>query len=91
MRRPDRRAFTIAYAAWLFGIFAFFIPPATWNPVSRFNLTRALVERGSFQVDPYASSTGDRAFVAGHWYSTRRLSSASWPFPPMRLSEACNF
>jgi hypothetical protein len=71
MRRPDRRAFTIAYAAWLFGIFAFFIPPATWNPVSRFNLTRALVERGSFQVDPYASSTGDRAFVAGHWYSDK--------------------
>jgi hypothetical protein len=71
MRRSDRRAFVIAYAAWLFGIFAFFIPPATWNPVSRFNLTRALVERQSLRVDPYVASTGDRALVNGHWYSDK--------------------
>jgi hypothetical protein len=71
MRRADRRAFTIAYAAWLFGILAFFIPAATWNPVSRFNLTRALVERSSLRVDPYVESTGDRALVNGHWYSDK--------------------
>jgi hypothetical protein len=71
MRRADRLAFTIAYAAWLFGILAFFIPAATWNPVSRFNLTRALVERGSLQVDPYVESTGDRSLVNGHWYSDK--------------------
>jgi hypothetical protein len=71
MRYADRRAFTVAYAAWLFGILAFFIPAATWNPVSRFNLTRALVERGSLRVDPYVESTGDRALVNGHWYSDK--------------------
>lgn len=71
MRRADRRSFAIAYAAWLLGIFAFFIPAATWNPVSRFNLTRALVERGSIRIDPYVASTGDRAFVNGHWYSDK--------------------
>jgi hypothetical protein len=71
MRRADRRAFALAYGAWLFGIFAFFIPAATWNPVSRFNLTRAVVERGSLTVDPYWTSTGDRARVGGHWYSDK--------------------
>jgi hypothetical protein len=71
MRRADRRAFSLAYAAWLFGLFAFFIPPATWNPVSRFNLTRAIVEQGSIQIDPYVASTGDRALVKGRWYSDK--------------------
>jgi hypothetical protein len=71
MRRADRRFFAIAYAAWLLGIFAFFIPAATWNPVSRFNLTRAVVERGSIRIDPYVESTGDRSLVDGHWYSDK--------------------
>jgi len=71
MKRADVRAFRLTYAAWLFGIFAYFIPAATWNPVSHFNLTRAIVEHGSIRVDPYASSTGDRAFVNGHWYSDK--------------------
>ncbi len=67
--RADRRTFLLAYAAWLFSLFAFFLPAATWNPASRFALTRAIVERGSLNIDPDASSTGDRAFVGGHWYS----------------------
>ena len=71
MKRATRRAFLLAYAAWLLGIVAFFVPAATWNPVSRFNLTRAIVERGTLNVDPYVSSTGDRAFVGHHWYSDK--------------------
>src|SRR3954465_259920 len=71
MRKSQRRAFQLAYAAWLLGVFAFFIPAATWNPVSRFNLTRALVERGSLVVDPYVSSTGDRSQVGEHFYSDK--------------------
>src|SRR5689334_21928584 len=69
MKRTERRTFMLAYAAWLFALFAFFLPAATWNPASRFALTRAVVERGSFQIDPDANSTGDRALVNGHWYS----------------------
>jgi hypothetical protein len=61
----------LAYAAWLLGVFAFFVPAATWNPVSRFNLTRAIVEHGSLSVDPYVSSTGDRSLVGNHWYSDK--------------------
>ena len=71
MRRADRRAFRLAYIAWIFGIFAYFLPAATWNPVSRFNLTRAIVEHGTIRVDPYVTSTGDRAKVGEHWYSDK--------------------
>jgi len=71
MKRAHLRTFRLAHAAWLFGIFAFFIPAATWNPVSRFNLTRAIVENGTLSVDPYVTSTGDRALVNGRWYSDK--------------------
>jgi hypothetical protein len=55
----------------LLGIFAFFVPAATWNPVSRFNLTRAIVEQRSLAVDSYVASTGDRSLVGGRWYSDK--------------------
>jgi hypothetical protein len=71
VRREDRTHFRLAYGAWLFGFFAFFLPSATWNPVSRFNLTRAIVEHGELRVDEWATSTGDRALVNGHWFSDK--------------------
>lgn len=71
MTRAERRRFRLTYATWLFGIFAFFIPAATWSPASRFALTRALVERHELSIDPYASSTGDRALVAGQWFTEK--------------------
>jgi hypothetical protein len=85
MRRADRRSFSIAYAAWLFGLFAYFIPPATWNPVSRFNLTRAVVEQGSLRVDSFVTSTGDRAHVNGHWYSDKAPVPAVLAIPAYAL------
>jgi hypothetical protein len=71
LRTADRRAFRVAYAAWILGVFAYFIPAATWNPVSRFNLTRAIVEHGTIRVDPYVTSTGDRSKVGERWYSDK--------------------
>ena len=71
MKRVDLPGFRLAHAAWLFGIFAFFLPTASWNPVSRFDLTRAVVEHGSLHIDPYVRNTGDRAFVAGRWYTDK--------------------
>jgi len=50
----------IGYAAWLFGIFCYFLPAATWNPVSHFDLTRSILERGSVDIDAYFDNTGDR-------------------------------
>ncbi len=71
MKRADRTWFRLSYAVWLFGIFAFFIPAATWSPASRFALTRAVVEHHGLSIDAFASSTGDRALVDGEWYTEK--------------------
>jgi hypothetical protein len=68
--RPLNRL-RLGYAAWLFGVFCYFLPAATWSPVSRFDLTRAIVESGSFSIDAYADNTGDRARSGEHWYSDK--------------------
>jgi hypothetical protein len=63
--------FSVAYGLWLLGVFAYFVPAATWNPVSRFDLTRAIVEHRTFSIDAYADNTGDRALAEGHWYTEK--------------------
>src|SRR6185295_6583294 len=72
LRMPgSARWFRVAYGVWLWGIFAYFVPAATWNPVSRFDLTRAIVEEGSLRIDPYADNTGDRSRRDEHWYTDK--------------------
>jgi hypothetical protein len=61
----------VAHAIWLFGILSYFLPAATWSPVSRYETTRAIVERGELTIDAFADSTGDRALRGGHWYSDK--------------------
>ena len=90
MRRRELVGFRLAHAAWLFGLFAFFLPAATWNPVSRFDLTRAVVEHGSIRIDPYVGSTGDRASVHGRWYTDKPpvVSLAAVPiYAAVRLAQ----
>jgi hypothetical protein len=70
-RPPTRRRFLVAYGLWVFGIFAYFVPGATWNPVSRFDLTRSIVEHRTLAIDEIADSTGDRASRDGHSYSDK--------------------
>lgn len=64
-------SFHLVYAIWLFGIISYFIPAATWSPVSRFSTTRAMVELRTLTIDAFAASTGDRALRGGHWYSDK--------------------
>jgi hypothetical protein len=71
----------IGYAAWLFGIFCYFLPAATWNPVSRFDLTRSLVEHRTFAIDAYVDNTGDRAHRGEHWYSDKAPLAALLAVP----------
>jgi hypothetical protein len=71
----------LGYAAWLFGVFCYFLPAATWNPVSRFDLTRSIVERGTFQIDAYVDNTGDRARRGEHWYSDKAPLAAFLALP----------
>lgn len=91
MRGADLRGLYFAYAFWLFGIFVFSVPGATWSPASRFALTRALVEQHTLSIGPFASSTGDRALVHGEWYSEKApLPSlvAAVPYAALRVVQA---
>jgi hypothetical protein len=69
--RSRASAFNLAYALFLFGAFAYFMPASTWSPVSRLGLTRAVVERGALDVDPWSDATGDRALRGDHWYTDK--------------------
>src|SRR3954470_17702085 len=71
MQGRELRAFRISYALWLFGLFAYFVPAATWNPVSRFDLTRSIVEHGVLFIDDVVADTGDRAHRGEHWYTDK--------------------
>lgn len=71
LERVTPRSFLGLYASWLFVVFAYFTPGPTWNPVSRFDLTRSIVERGTVVIDPIADDTGDKAQDNGHWYSDK--------------------
>ena len=44
---------------------------ADWSQNSRLNLVRALVERGTVQIDAYVDNTGDYALYEGHAYTDK--------------------
>ena len=67
----SERRVGFAVALLVFCTAAYFVPGATWSPVSRFCLTRAIVERGSFEITPDVASTGDRAQVGERFYSDK--------------------
>lgn len=51
----------MALFAVVFAAYAYFYQAGGWNQNSRFDLTRAMVERGTASIDAYARNTGDRA------------------------------
>jgi hypothetical protein len=50
-----------------------YFPPrwADWNQNSRLNLTLAIVDDRSFQIDRFVANTGDYAKYNGHYYSDK--------------------
>jgi hypothetical protein len=73
------------------GLVVFFMPAATWNPVSRLALTRAMVDHGTLSIDADAAGTGDRAWVGGHWYSEKAPLPAMLASVPYVLIRGYNF
>lgn len=69
---PISRAwFRTALGVWVLGLVAYFVPPATWSPVSRFLLTHEIVTGHGISIDRYADATGDRALRDGRWFSDK--------------------
>jgi len=64
----------------LFLASAYFYQDPEWNGNSRLNLTRALVEQGTFQIDDFVEQPGwateDRALFDGHFYSDKAIGSS---------------
>jgi hypothetical protein len=65
------RRLRVALFVYLFGVAAYFMPGATWSPVSRFALTRAVVERWELQITRHADATGDRARVGDRYFTDK--------------------
>ncbi len=64
---------------------AYFYQDPEWNGNSRLDLTKAVVEQGTFQIDSYHASgtwaTGDKAFYNGHYYSDKAIGSSLLAVP----------
>ncbi len=58
-------------AVWLLQLAAFFTPSATWSPMSRFGLTRAVASGEGLSLGAWAAATGDRARVGDAWFSDK--------------------
>ena len=52
-------------------VYAYFFQGGGWGQNSRFDLTRAIVEKGTFEISSYASNTGDLGLRDGKVYSNK--------------------
>ena len=69
--RSSIRMRALLIAAVVFVSYAYFYQGGGWNQNSRFDLVRAVVERGTLRIDAYHENTGDKAFASGHYYSDK--------------------
>ena len=51
--------------------FSYFYEGGGWNQNSRFDLLRAIVERGTLEIDAYQENTEDKVPFNGHFYSDK--------------------
>jgi len=72
MRIVRRFRVEILLFLMLLACYAYFPPRwADWNQNSRLNLTLAMVDDRSFQIDRFVANTGDYAKYNGHYYSDK--------------------
>lgn len=78
----DARTLHGSIAVVVFLAVAYFVPGASWSPVSRYCLTRAIVERQTFDITPCAPATGDRASVGDRFYTDKAPLPSLLAVPP---------
>ena len=67
--RAAKQALIIGLVAFV--SYAYFYSGGGYNQNTRFDLVRAIVERGALSIDAYHENTGDKAFKDGHYYSDK--------------------
>jgi hypothetical protein len=77
MARPPTLRLAIAAAVLVLGFYGYFYQAGGWNQNSRFDLVRAIVERGTSSIDAYHTNTGDKAKRGDHYYCDK-APAASW-------------
>jgi hypothetical protein len=64
-----------------YAYFIHYIGREEWNATSRFDLTYALAEEGTFRIDSYHGNTGDKVHFGGHYYSDKAPGPALLAVP----------
>lgn len=67
--------------------YAYFFAPTGTNPLSRYDMVRALAH-GTAVIDPYAANTIDVSIFAGHYYSPRSIGLSLVAVPVLKVMEA---
>jgi hypothetical protein len=80
------RQAAIALFLLSFGAYAWFYQGGGWNQNSRFDLTRAIVERGTVRIDAYEKNTGDKSYRDGHTYCDKAPGLSWLCVPPFALT-----
>lgn len=83
LRRPEAALFALAL-----GVYAYFYQAGGWNQNARFDLVRAVVERGTLRIDAYESNTGDKAQRDGHLYSDKAPGVSFTALPVYAVAHA---
>jgi hypothetical protein len=78
--RPSWSAGAIVATTTALSCFYFFTGGG-WNQNAHFDLARAIVERGTVQIDAYHANTGDKSFFGGHYYSNKAPGTAFLAVP----------
>jgi hypothetical protein len=68
-------------AATLFVTYGYFFQAGGWNQDSRFNLVRAILERGTLKITAYHGNTGDKSRVGDEYYSDKAPGHAFLAVP----------
>src|SRR5262245_62035968 len=72
----------------VFGAYAYFYQGGGWSTNSRFDLTRAIVERGTVAIDAFHENTGDKSERDGHYYCDKAPGLSWLAVPPYALAHA---
>jgi hypothetical protein len=81
--RPEAALFALVLVAY-----SYFYQAGGWNQNSRFDLTRAVVERGTTRIDKYHKNTGDKARREGHYYCDKAPGVSLLAVPAYALTRA---
>lgn len=68
--------------------YCYFFDGSGWNQNSRFDLVRAIVERGTFEITAYHRNTGDKSRIGRKYYSDKAPGHAFSAVPPVALARS---